>query len=264
MKVSVVISTYNRPAYLKRSIDGFLGQYRPPDEIVIADDGSRHKTAMMVESFQESSPCKILHAWHKDKGFRASRIRNKAVSLSSGDYLILCDDDIIPDVMFVEDHLKYAEAGCFIQGHRVLLGEEASQEFTFNDLSLLSLLKLLLKGQVRNISNALRFPIPVIRKSYELRGIRSCNMSFFRKDFIAVNGFNEDFIGWGKEDSELAVRFYNYGLQRKDVRFRFCCIHLQHANYPRHHLARNSFLLDQAIKDKEYFCVNGIDKYLRR
>jgi len=36
-------------------------------------------------------------------------------------------------------------------------------------------------------------------------------MGFFRKDIVAVNGFNQNFAGWGREDSELAVRLYRYG-----------------------------------------------------
>ena len=89
-------------------------------------------------------------------------------------------------------------------------------------------------------------------------------MSFFRKDFITVNGFNEDFEGWGKEDSELVVRFYKYGLRRKDIKFRAYCIHLYHTEYSRENLGGNIAILDKAISSNGFFCKNGIDKYLRR
>ena len=52
-----------------------------------------------------------------------------------------------------------------------------------------------------------------------LRGIRSCNMSFFKEDLIKVNGFEEEIEGWGREDSELAVRLFNIGCKKKKVKF---------------------------------------------
>lgn len=262
MNVSVIISTYNRPDYLERVIEGYICQTQQPDEIVIADDGSTEETALMLQEKQKNTTIKILHVWHEDRGFRAASIRNKAVAKSSGQYLIICDDDSIPSPALVKDHLRHAEKGCFIQGHRVLLGQHVSEDFTFRDISLLRLLKFSIKGQANNILNALHLPMPLIRVSQKLKGIRSCNMSFFKEDFIAVNGFNEDFEGWGKEDSELAVRFYKYGLNRKDIKFSACCYHLYHAPYLRHSLKRNIVILEKAQKEDDYFCKDGIDKYL--
>jgi predicted glycosyltransferase involved in capsule biosynthesis len=51
-------------------------------------------------------------------------------------------------------------------------------------------------------------------------------MSFSKKDLLAVNGFNEDFIGWTREDSEFAARLFNYGLKRKRHPFVAICFHL--------------------------------------
>ncbi|MCL0047245.1 glycosyltransferase family 2 protein [Thermodesulfovibrionales bacterium] len=262
MNISIIISTYNRPDYLKKTIEGYLHQNRWPDEIIIADDGSTNDTAEMIKEIQKNSKVRILHIWHEDKGFRAARIRNKAVAKSSGRYLIICDDDSIPSPALVKDHLRHAEEGCFIQGHRVLLGSHISEDFTFRDISLLRLLKFSIKGQANNILNALHLPVPLIRVSQKLKGIRSCNMSFFKEDFIAVNGFNEGFEGWGKEDSELVVRFYKYGLNRKDIKFSACCYHLYHAPYSRNSLKRNIALLERVQKEDDYFCKDGIDKYL--
>ncbi|MCL0068306.1 glycosyltransferase [Thermodesulfovibrionales bacterium] len=84
MNISIIISTYNRPDYLKKTIEGYLHQNRWPDEIIIADDGSTNDTAEMIKEIQKNSKIRILHIWHEDKGFRAARIRNKAVAKSSG------------------------------------------------------------------------------------------------------------------------------------------------------------------------------------
>lgn len=262
IKTSVIISAYNRPEYLQRTIEGYLSQSCLPDEIIIADDGSTEETATMIKKMQKNSNIKIFHIWHEDIGFRAAHIRNKAMASASGEYLIISDDDSIPSPSLVEDHLKYAEKGYFLQGHRVLLDSRASESFSFGDISPLKLIRLFIRGQANNITNALRLPTPLLRVSQKLKGIRSCNMSFFRKDIIAVNGFNEDFTGWGKEDSELAVRFYKYGLKRKDIKFRACCYHLYHRHYSRDNLERNLALLEKAKSENGYFCKNGIAKYL--
>jgi len=262
IKTSVIISTYNRPKYLQRTIEGYLRQSRLPDEIIVADDGSTDETAITLENIQKSTSIKIFHVWHEDIGFRAAHIRNRAMASATGEYLIISDDDSIPCSTLVEDHLKFSEKGCFIQGHRALLGQTVSQDFTFKDISLMTLFYLMLKGQAGNILNAVRLPLPLIKVSQSLKGIRSCNMSFFRKDIITVNGFNEDFKGWGKEDSELEARFYKYGLRRKDIKFRACCYHLYHRHYSRDSLERNLALLEKAKSENGYFCKNGIDKYL--
>jgi hypothetical protein len=83
-------------------------------------------------------------------------------------------------------------------------------------------------------------------------------MGFFRDDIHAVNGFNTDFTGWGREDSELAVRFYRFGLKRKEHPFRAVCFHLWHPDNPRDGLERNDNLLKEAEVSAHYECKNGL------
>ncbi len=263
LRASVIVSTYNRPFYLERVIEGYLRQSLPPSEIIVADDGSTDETALKIESLQASSQIEIRHVWHEDRGFRLAAIRNKAAAASKGEYLIFCDDDSIPSQRLVEDHLRHAERGFFIQGHRVLLGEKISESFRAGDESLPRLLQLAIAGQAGNMINALRLPLPLIRKSDSLRGIRGCNMSFFRTDLFQVNGFNEDFEGWGKEDSELVVRLYKLGVRRKDLKFRGCCFHLFHPHYSSDKLERNIKLLEEAKGSDTVYCPSGLDKYVR-
>lgn len=262
MKASVVITTYNNPDYLRRVLEGFLSQTLLPHELLIADDGSTDETSLTIRDMKKDSPVGITHIWHEDLGFRAAAIRNKAMAASMGEYIILSDGDTIPSPHLVEDHLRHAEAGHFIQGHRVLLGPEASKVFRSRDISISSMARLLLMRQASNVSNALRLPVPIVKVSKRRSGIRSCNMSFFREDILGVNGFNEDFEGWGKEDSELAERFFKYGLKRKDLRFRACCFHLYHREFDRGRVEENTRLLQATAGKSAYYCPNGINKYV--
>ncbi len=261
MKISVIMSTYNRPHYLERVIEGYMNQTCRDFEIVVADDGSTEETASVVKEAAGKSEIPILHVLHPDKGFRAAKIRNKAAAKSTAKYIIFTDDDCMPSRNFVLDHLSFLEEGYFIQGHRVLLGGKASKKFDFKSINIKRLLLLSLQREAINIHNFFRLPIPLIKKTRSLKGIRSCNMSLFRRDFLAVNGFNEDFEGWGKEDSELVARLYKFGIKRKDIKFRACCFHLHHEFFDRDRLNRNIEILQQSIRVDGYYCKNGVDQY---
>jgi hypothetical protein len=79
-----------------------------------------------------------------------------------------------------------------------------------------------------------------------------------------VNGYNEDFVGWGREDSELALRLMNEGVKRLDVRGRALCYHLWHAPASRAALPANDNLLAAAIAQRATRCANGLQQHLRK
>ncbi len=129
MKISVIITTYNSPAYLKKVLDGFLCQKIAPDELIIADDGSGEDTAQLIESFSQILPFPLLHVWHEDQGFRLAKIRNEAIKQATGNYVIFLDGDCIPGRHFISEHILLSEKGFFCQGKRLLLTKEASTGF---------------------------------------------------------------------------------------------------------------------------------------
>jgi hypothetical protein len=149
------------------------------------------------------------------------------------------------------------KGGCFIQGKRMLVSKQASGAFTYPGLR--KLVKMRLKGQVTGAHHLLRIPGMTMRKK-GLVGIRGCNFGVYRKDFLAVNGLNEDFVGWGREDSELVVRLLKYGLKRKDAPFSAMVYHLWHEEHERESLSENDMLLAEAIKSLCFYCKNGICK----
>lgn len=261
MKTSVIITTYKRPHALKRVLEGLRHQTVLPDEVIVADDGSGPNTSKMIRYLRKDSPYLLHHVWQEDRGFRAARIRNKAILQSRGDYLISLDGDCVPGKHFIADHLSLAEKGFFFQGKRILVGRSLAPLFTHEDAnSVGKLLRYVFTNRIRNshhIIRMTRFPSIV---STSLKGIKSCNMGFFRIDVLAINGFNEDFVGWGREDSELAVRLYVYGLKRKGHPFMAICYHLWHEENNRDRLSINDELLRMAVQTNGYFCSNGLVK----
>jgi hypothetical protein len=102
----------------------------------------------------------------------------------------------------------------------------------------------------------------VRRYRSDLRGIRGCNLAIWRDDLIKVNGYNEAFTGWGREDSELAVRLMNTGARRLDVRGWAICYHLWHPPVSRASLPANDQLLQTALAQKATRCETGLSAHL--
>ena len=83
MRISVIITTYNRPDYLRRVLEGYRRQLMPPSELVVADDGSTEETAETVRFFAAEVPFPVRHAWQEDSGPRVSRVRNLASAVAT-------------------------------------------------------------------------------------------------------------------------------------------------------------------------------------
>ncbi|MCF8066982.1 MAG: glycosyltransferase family 2 protein [Desulfobacterales bacterium] len=260
MKISVIITTYNRPDALLKVLEGLQLQTRLPDEVRIADDGSGRETKASIIRFSKTAKYPISHDRQEDDGFRAARIRNKAIKQSTGEYIILLDGDCIPDKHLVSDYLELAEQGCFFQGKRVLIDRALSRSFSALEAnSAIAKLKYFFSGRVSNRHHLLRLTMFPAHKSESMSGTRSCNMGFFRKDIYAVNGFNEEFVGWGREDSELVARFYTYGLKRKTHPFMAVVFHLWHEDNSRNKLQANDDLLRKTVEYKTIKCRKGLN-----
>jgi glycosyltransferase involved in cell wall biosynthesis len=263
MRISLIISTYNRPAALAKVMRALIDQHRRPDEILIADDGSDNDTRRCIAQFRPDLPAPVTHVWQPDQGFRLAQIRNKAIRACRGDYLIFLDGDCVPEPHFVQDHERLAAPGCFFQGKRVLVDHEHAENFDVCRLVRRRWHHLLAR-QWGNRHHILRIPWWPPSTTIRLGGVRGCNMAMFKSDLHAVNGFNEDFEGWGREDTELVVRLYRYGLKRREHPFAAVCYHLWHPEHTRGQLSVNDDLLQQTLASDAYRCVQGIETIPRR
>lgn len=259
MKLSVIVTTYNRPGALRRVLEALNHQRRKPDEVLVADDGSGPETQAVVQQAARRAGFPVRHVWQADRGFRVSRIRNRAIAAAGGDYLVFLDGDCIPEGWFVMDHSDLAREGHFFQGKRLLVDQARSPVFNFRDVPPAgSRWKLLMSKHLSNRHHLLRIPGVPLARSQKLSGIRGCNIGVFRTDLVAVNGFNEAFEGWGREDSELAVRLYRFGLWRATHPFRAICFHLWHPENRRDRLTTNDRLLREAMASDRYDCDRGL------
>lgn len=231
--VGVVISTYNSPAWLEKVLWGYMYQTRPADEIVIADDGSRDETRILIDSFKERLP--INHVWQPDEGFQKSRILNKALVAATADYLIFTDQDCIPRKDFIETHVKYAQEGYMLSGGYFKLPMDISKQITHEDIkserafsySWLRKQGLKCSFKCTKLSTWKWFTKLMNHITPAGATWNGCNASGWRKDMLEINGYNEE-MQYGGQDREFGLRLVNKGIKTKQIRYSAIALHLDH------------------------------------
>ncbi len=265
--LGVIISTYNNPAWLEKTLWGYLNQTVKADEIIIADDGSRDDTRQLIDSFQDKLP--IKHIWHEDKGFQKSQILNKAIVASTSDYLLFTDQDCIPREDFLETHIQFAEKGCFLSGGYFRLSMEVSLKITQDDVfsgktfdtkwlkaqgmkSSIKNLKLTRNKLVASLMNC----ITPAKSTWN-----GCNSSGWRDDILRANGFDEE-MQYGGQDREFGVRMINAGIKPKQVRYSAVLIHLDHKRpyKTKESWDKNVAIRENSRKNKIIATLHGIKK----
>jgi glycosyltransferase involved in cell wall biosynthesis len=256
IKCSLIISTYNWPGALEVCLQSVQRQKYLPGEVIIADDGSGDETRQLIEKYQKNFPVPLIRVWHEDAGFRKTIILNMAIAKSAFDYIIQIDGDVIIEKHFVADHLSSAEPKAFIRGTRAMLTAERTAQILSAGTASLSIFS---QG-VKHRNNALRlFAVKALgaRKVMSSNSVRGSNLSFWKADFILVNGYNNDLTGWGHEDEELAARFINAGIIKKIVKLCAVQYHLYHPVSSKANEPLQRELVDKVKAEKVMYCTNG-------
>lgn len=259
-RVSVVIPTYNKTPYLRRTLMSWRHQRYKDYELVIVDDGSSDATRSMVAEFEGQLPIRFLSIEHGGR----SAARNRGLEAARGATIVFSDDDRLVSAQFLEQHVEAgARYGVVIGWQRSVLVELRS------DVSLsrrqIASLRRALPGwgadaeaaeaqevlSAEAISTDLRameeltydddwfqrFVVPAVSSYGD--DISRCeiawmfgttgNMSAPAALIADVGGFDESLTGWGVEDTELHYRFVRAGattyVSRSAINY--------HQNHPR-------------------------------
>ncbi len=227
MKVSLIVTTYNRPDALSAVLESVRGQARLPDETIVVDDGSDERTAAVVRRFQCTLP-RVRHLWQEHDGFRPARMRNWGIAEADGDYLVLVDGDMVLHPRFVGDHAARASQGRYLQGVRLPLTERSTRAYLQRPFAVRPWhVDGLPKAKYLMRSETLAW-IFSTRPHSRLTRIHSCNQSFWRDDLLEVNGFDERCNGLGGEDADLCARLTSVGVLQLRLRFVALAYHLYH------------------------------------
>jgi len=261
--LAIIISTYNKPDYLRQVLDGYRQQTGPGFTIYIADDGSTEETRELIEAAQADYPTDIVHVWHEDAGFRKARIHNLTLTRVREPYVLLTDGDCIPLPGLLATHARLSGSGYFISGRRVLASRAWTESLCRQgslkaDISTQSWIGHRLRGHINRILPILT-PIRLGTDHQRLAGIRGCHLGCWLDDLRTINGFDESFEGWGREDSDLAARLIHAGVKRRDLAAP-PVLHLWHAEHARLRLDENDALLQACIEERRMRARTGIEE----
>lgn len=261
--VSLLISTYNNTDFLKLCLLSVTNQTIKPTEIVIADDGSTQETYEEIKKLRKIIDTPITHVWQEDNGFQLGKIRNIAIAASKSEYIIQIDGDIVMHKHFIEDHLRFAKRKSLIQGSRVLLGKKITHDFVKGKAPELSFFTFDITRRENAIRfiNLSKFLLTRYRNPYPLYYARGANMSFFKDDFIDINGYDESFTGWGHEDSDLTLRMLNNGCNKLYAKFSCIAYHLHHKEAGKGNESLNKEKLIKHIHQVKTSCSLGISAH---
>ncbi|GGG18937.1 glycosyltransferase [Paenibacillus aceti] len=279
MIISVIIPTYNKSMYLDLTLSSFINQNFNEYELIIIDDGSTDNTKDIVSSYE--SKLNIKYIYQQNKGRSAAR--NSGLREAVGKYVVFNDDDRIVHPSFLSEHLKEHMTGDnkIVIGwkHNILTFLQPGIVFRQNELVQIlannpELSKELLQGSSINLvkkemierfhtpefekyivwNGYDNFPAIINKYGDQLEGFyfpwilgTTANLSVSRELLDSVGHFDENFIGWGMEDTDLSYRLFRAGGEMKINRMAY--------NFHQYHLRENPKQIAPALrKNTLYFC----------
>ena len=269
MKISVIVPIYNRLEHFRALFICLLRQNRQIDELIITDDGSSQQILDYIADLIPKASFKIKHIYQEDKGFRKTRALNNGVINSEGELLIFCDQDLIFGEEYIEYMEKNIKKGCFLLCRPISVNEE-EKDIILKKIELSNKYEELLKPLPKDYLESVNKTLKTDRKRRILnilklskRGIKLVGMSYavMKSDYLKVNGYDENYNGWGEEDDDFGNRLYVAGVKGKEVKTPNMQIHLWHYSDPtKKHSMNEEYYYKrkkEIFSNKNYFCKNG-------
>lgn len=275
MKVSVIIAVYKDVQALELIIESLRNQTYTNFEVIVAEDGQNEQMKKFVDSIIGLD---IKHTTQEDLGIRKTRSLNNGIIKSSGEFLIFIDGDCVPYSTFIESYITLSEKGYILSGRRVNLGPKYSKKLRDHSLSSLSLEKNFIwkfpsiakDCQEGHSEDGFYFsPKGWIYKMFiknrkSSTSILGCNYACFKKDIVAINGYDESYgetaLG---DDTDLEWRFKSYGCKIKSARNIANVFHLYHSRSFRIKINTTKYLelfyLNK--KNNKFICSKGLSQH---
>src|SRR5262245_45546219 len=234
-EITILVSSFERPAHLRRVLasiavqQGIAGAF----EVVVTDDGSRDETPRIVRQFASSVSFPVYFTTHPHKGFHIARCRNEGVAATTAPYLLFLDGDCMIPPDHVRAHLDQRRDGYALAGYPIYFRQSISQQITVEDVRL---------GRYeRHVSSwdRLQMRLRHLRAAYyswmrdPLRPkLLGGNLGIARADYERVNGYDENYHGWGCEDDDLRARLRTAGINVASIAWWTHTYHLWHPKTP--------------------------------
>lgn len=231
LELSVILSTFERAGHLVRSLASLSCQHGVEGkfEVLVTDDGSRDDTAEVVARFARDAAFPVRFLTHPHAGFQLAACRNQGVRHAKAPYLLFSDGDCIFPPDHLRQHLAARRRGVVRAGDSVLLDREVSNGIDAAAIRSGACWRVIPRSARRRIGRlhrkALFYQATRHRTKPKLVGN---NIGIWREQIERVNGFDQQYRGWGCEDDDLAARLRRAGYAIRSVLGHTHAYHLWH------------------------------------
>ena len=225
----VIVPTHTT-RHLRRTLLGIAHQSRKPDAVVVSCDHDGEDLRSLSHACAREFQLPITLVQRPFAGIaRSGQVRNNAVraildSLSRATdpraLLVFFDGDTIPAHNCLETHEQLArKASRFVIGFRLDLSPEQTEQISESAIAqgcdpiapTPQQLELLARRESR-YRKQLWLKRLGLGKPHKPK-VLSANFSVPLADYVAINGFDERFEGYGQEDDDLGRRLYQRGIR---------------------------------------------------
>lgn len=213
VSTTVVLTSYNQREVLPLVLQALARQSVRLDELILADDGSRDDSLAIVRSGAREHGLPLAAVLTQDDlGFRKATILNAAIRASRGQQLVFLDGDVLPGRDWLCAHRSRFRTGTYVVGSYARLSGPESRLFRPDNVG------QQLDGLCRHAGHDrwfrrhdLKARWYALTRKFNRPLLHGGNFSVDRGVLFGVNGFDEQFNGFGGEDSDLRCRMNLYG-----------------------------------------------------
>ncbi len=264
--IAIIVSTFERPGHLERCLASLEAQQGVDGlfEVVVTDDGSRDGTLRMLADWARNASFPLTFTTHDHGGFRLARCRNEGVEASTAPYILFTDGDCILPPDHVRIHLDERRPGRVVGSDCLRLDEATTARIDCGLIRDGGFGALVPRAERRRMrGKAVRAKLYEWARLSMLPRLSGNNIALWRSDFERVNGFDEQFVGWGLEDRDFQWRLERVGLRVKSILGRTAPIHLWHPPAPsfaRNNVGTRNGDYFASLKQRPAYCVDGLVK----
>jgi GT2 family glycosyltransferase len=232
--LAIIVTSFQMPWHIRRVLESIAAQQTSRRlEVVVADDGSTDETPRVVSEFAAAAPFLVRFVTHPHTEFHAARCRNDGVRHSSAPYLLFIDGDCLMPPDHVEQHLRASRPGVVTCSYCVRLDHAVSQHVTLEAVRGGKFMQWATSEQLSKLRQMHFKSIWYSAIGHPTKpAFRSGDFALARTDFERVNGFDENFIGWGCEDDDFGRRLRAASLRAISILNRTRAYHLWHPPAP--------------------------------
>ncbi len=236
--VSLIIASYNQTNALDLVLEAVLTQTYPIDELIVADDGSQPDTQELIGDFAKRAPFPVEFTTQEDAGFRKARALNNAIRKSSGRYILFLDGDCIAPPDWARHYVRALESGSdFSTAGYVLMSLDRTRAVTKEFVATRRISELIIDEELAYFKKIQRknWFYKLIRRRHKPKML-GANWAVTRHSLFTVNGHDEKYDGFSKEDSDVRNRLWNAGFRGESLWDKNWVFHCSHDFDPRRNL----------------------------